>query len=434
MSAMSLRPFRVHLTDRHSSRRHVAGEAPDPEVPVRTATAPTDNIRPPNPTAERLHYVDALRLLAIGAVVVVHVAEVFNPWDEWHIANAERSRWAGEIAVLAAPWVMPMVMLLAGVSAWYSLARRSDGAYVRDRALRLLVPLVIGTLVLVPPQVYLERRLKGQFTGSFVDFYPHFFEGIYPRGNLSWHHLWFLAHLFVYAMIALPLFRHWQRANGGATMRWAARVCGAPGGILWLAIPLILERNALWGLFPERHMLTTDWSNHALLFAGYVYGFILAGSPWLGRSIDTQWRSMFVVGLLGTLAISTGTWFGILPSRLPPPYTATYLLFWTLYAICAWAWMVALLGMARRWLNADSAIVRYGRRVGYGMYIVHQPIIVGVAYVVVQTSLGIGAKFSITLLLSTALTMLVADLLSRLRMTRRALGLPEPRSFTAARA
>ena len=396
---------------------------------ARPASSPAECLH-----AGRLQYVDAIRVLAIAAVVLVHVAEVFNPWDEWHVTNAERSRWAGEIAVLAAPWVMPMVMLLAGVSAWYSLSRRSNGAYVRDRVLRLLGPLVIGTLVLVPPQVYLERRLKGQFAGSFIDFYPHFFEGIYPSGNLSWHHLWFLAHLFLYAMIALPLFRHWQRRNGGATMRWAARLCGAPGGVLWLAIPLIVERNALWGLFRERHMLTSDWSNHALLFAAYVYGFILAGSPWLGRSIDLQWRSMLVVGVTGTIGITLGTWSGMLPSRLPAPYSISYLLFWTLYAICAWAWMVALLGIARRWLNHDSAMVRYGRRVGYGMYILHQPIIVAVAYVVVQTTLGVGAKFTITLVVSGALTVVGSDLLSRARFTRRALGLPEPVHLSTASA
>lgn len=400
---------------------------------MRTAAAPAAAIPRSQPVRmERLHYVDAIRVLAVGVVVLVHVAEVFNPWDEWHITNAERSRWAGEIAVLAAPWVMPMVMLLAGVSAWYSLARRSNAAYVRDRVLRLVVPLVVGTLVLVPPQVYLERRLKGQFPGSLLEFYPHFFEGIYPRGNLSWHHLWFLAHLFLYALLALPLFRHWQRATGSATMRWAARVCGAPGGILWLAIPLILERNALWGLFPERHMLTSDWSNHALLFAAYVYGFVLAGSPWLGRSIDAQWPSMLSVGVLGTAAITLGTWSGVLPSRLPPPYSLVYLLFWMLYAICAWAWMVALLGLARRWLNRDSALVRYGRRVGYGMYIVHQPIIVAVAYVVVQLSLPVGVKFAITLGLSGGLTLLLADLLGRPRFTRRALGLSTPAAVQAA--
>lgn len=378
--------------------------------------------------AERLYYVDAIRFLAIGLVLLAHVAQVFNPWDEWHVVNAERSRVAGEIAVFVAPWVMPIVMLLAGVSAWYSLQKRDNATYLRERAVRLLVPLVAGTLILVPPQVYLERRLRGQFSGSFIAFYPHFFQGIYPRGNLSWHHLWFLAHLFVYSVLALPLFRYFQRTGGSRAMELAARMCGAPGGILWLAVPLILERNLLWGLFRERHMLTSDWSNHALLFVAYIYGFVLAGSPWLGTVIDAQWRRALIVGAVGTGLLGAGTWFGIIPTRLPPPYSWPYLGFWTLYAICAWAWMVGALGAGRRWITRDGPMLRYARRVGYGLYVVHQPIIIGIAFVVVQWDLPVAAKFVVVLVTSIVGTLVFAEVISRLPVVRSLLGLSSPRA------
>lgn len=364
----------------------------------------------------RLQYVDAVRVWAVAIVFVVHVAEVFNPWDEWHIQNRERSRLAGELAVIPAPWVMPILMLLAGVSAWYSLQRRGNGAYVRERVVRVLIPLIVGTLTLVPPQVYLERRLKGQFHGSFIEFFPHFFQGIYPTGNFSWHHLWFLAHLFLYSLLALPLFRFWLRNAGGPTLRLAARISGGPGGIFWLAIPLILERHLLWGLFPERHMLASDWSNHAILFVAYLYGFVMTATPWLGREIDTQWPRSLGIALLGTVALSIGGWTGVLPGRMPAPYSLAYLGFWTLYAVAAWAWMVAILGIARRWLDHDSAVVRYGRRTGYLVYIVHQPIIVAVAYVVVQTSASVAWKFATIFVISGIGTFVSADLLSRLQI------------------
>jgi len=362
--------------------------------------------------AGRLRYVDAVRVWAIALVFVVHVAEVFNPWDEWHITNAERSRAAGEIALIAAPWVMPIIMLLAGVSAWYSLHRRGNQGYVRERVARVLLPLIVGTLTIVPPQVYLERRLRGQFNGSFAAFYPHFFDGIYPKGNFSWHHLWFLAHLFLYSLLALPLFRYWLRSGGGQTMRWAAKVSGAHGGILWLAVPLILERNLLWGLFPERHMLASDWSNHALLFVAYVYGFVLAGTPWLGRAIDAQWPSALATAAIGTLILSIGAWTGVVPTRIPPPYSLEYLVFWTLYSIVAWAWIVAVLGVARRWIDGDSAVVRYGRRTGYTFYIVHQPIIVAVAFLVVRTGYSVAVKFAEIFVIAGVATVLSTELVS----------------------
>jgi peptidoglycan/LPS O-acetylase OafA/YrhL len=200
-------------------------------------------------------------------------------------------------------------------------------------------------------------------------------------------------------------------------------VCAAPGGILWLAVPLILERNALWGLFRERHMLTADWSNHALLFVAYIYGFILAGSAWLARVIDVQWRRALIVGAIGTGFLGGAAWYGMLPSRLPPPYSMQYLAFWTLYAICAWAWMVGVLGAGRRWVKRDSPVLRYGRRVGYGLYIVHQPIIIAIAFVVVQWHLPVALKFTVVLVSSIIGTVVSVEVLSRIPVARTLLGL-----------
>ena len=370
----------------------------------------------------RLVYVDNLRALVIGLVFLVHVAQVFNPWDEWHITNDVRSRAVGEVAVVLAPWIMPLVMLLAGVSARYSLHHRTNGEYVRERVVRVLVPLVIGTLLLVPPQVYLERRLHGEFTGSFIAFLPRFFDGVYPRGNLSWHHLWFLAHLFAYSLVALPLFRYWQQAPGDRVLAWIARLCAGPFGIFWLALPLVIERQLLWGLFPERHMLAADWSNHALLFVAYVYGYILAGDAWLGTDIDAQWHYALGIALAMSVAMVLGTWVGVIPGRIPPPYTGRFLLFWTVYAVGAWAWMVAALGAARRWLWHDTPLLSYAHTMSYVWYLVHQPVIVGAAYIVVRWETGVPQKAVALLAISAAATLVLSELLRRVPVLGRVLG------------
>jgi len=338
---------------------------------------------------DRLVYVDRLRVFAVAIVFLIHIGEVFNPWDEWHITAPVRSRLLGELVVLFAPWIMPLFMLLAGVSAYYSLAHRSNRAYIHDRLWRVLLPLVLGVLILVPPQVYLERRFRGQFSGSFVAFYPHFFEGIYPRGNLSWHHLWFLAHLFVYALVALPLFRFWQHRRGQRALQWFAGVFCSRHRLLWLALPLVLERMLLWGTLPERHMLTSDWSNHALLFVAYLYGFIFAATPALGAAIDQQWRSTLLVALVSTALLVAGTWTGVLPNALPAPYSWAYLVFWSFYAVGAWAWIVTALGVARRWLRREGVELRYGREIGYEWYMLHQPVIVAAAYWIVTWRVGL---------------------------------------------
>jgi peptidoglycan/LPS O-acetylase OafA/YrhL len=368
--------------------------------------------------AERLHAVDWLRMTAIAGVFVVHVLQPFDPWDEWHVTNAVRTPLAGEVVLFMAPWIMPLLMLLAGVSAWHSLQHRTNRAYLGERVARLLLPLAVGMLVLVPPQVYAERRLQGQFGGSFLAFYPHFFEGIYPRGNLSWHHLWFLAHLFLYSLVALPLFRYWHTEKGSEQLRWLARRCSGKMGLVWLALPLVLERHLLWALFPERHMLASDWSNHAILLVAYVYGYVLAGAPELAQAIDRTWPRALAAAAAGSAMLAVLGWMGVFPSRLPEPYSLGYLAFWTLYALVAWAWMIALLGVARRYLNRSSPMLEQANRSGFAWYLVHQTVIVVLAAWIVPWKTGALSKFAVLALLSLAGTVAAAELLLRLPVTR----------------
>ena len=363
----------------------------------------------------RLAWVDALRVYALLAVFVVHVAAPFDPWDRWHVVNAERSPLLGLVVVLFAPWLMPLVMLLAGVGTWHSLGHRANRAWLGERATRILVPLAVGMLVLVPPQVWLERRLEGRFTGSLPAFYPHLLDGgLYPRGNLAWHHLWFLAHLLAYAVLTLPLFRFLQAPRGRRLLRRLARVCSGHGGLLLLSLPLVVERHLLSPFLTGDRVLFADWSNRGLMLAAYVYGFVLGGERRLGEAIDREWPWAAAGALAGTIALGAVALHGIIPSRLPVPFTPGYLAFWALYAWGAWSWMVALLGAARRWLRRETPFVRWGTRVGAAWYLWHQPIVVAAAFVVVQSRLALPAKVAAVLALSLGTTLVVVESLRRL--------------------
>ena len=392
--------------------------------------AARDEWRPPSPSSTgapaRLVWVDALRLLALAGVFVVHACSPFDPWDRWHIQNAERSRLLGEVVVLLAPWIMPLVMLLAGVGAWHALRHRTNATYLRERAARLLLPFAVGMVLLVPPQVWIERRLRGQFDGSLLAFYPHFVEGLYPRGNLSWHHLWFLAHLLVYAIVTLPLFRYLQGARGHWLLRRLGRLCSGPGGLLWLSLPLILQRHLFSPLLTGDRVHYADWSNRGLLLAAYVYGFVLAGERWLGERIDREWRWALAGAMASSVLVGTAAWHGLLPWRVPPPFTLSYLVFWALYAVGAWSWMVAMLGIGRRWLRAESPLLRWGGDVGAAFYLLHQPVIVAVASLVVPWRAPLAAKVASLALLSLALTLALLEALRRLPGARTLLGLRAP--------
>jgi peptidoglycan/LPS O-acetylase OafA/YrhL len=170
----------------------------------------TDLAQPPKTT--RLHYLDWLRVILIFGVFVYHALSPFRAGLGYHITNPDQSVMVTVIMIWVWPWALPLFFLVAGAASLFALRRRSNRQYVRERVFRLLIPLIIGSILLSPPQAYLEALHKGTYQGSFLGFIPKWLAEI-TSGNLftpltftEWgYHLWFLAFLFSYSLLALPM-------------------------------------------------------------------------------------------------------------------------------------------------------------------------------------------------------------------------------------
>lgn len=388
-------------------------------------TTHIDDGRPATDASAPAHRLelDWLRVLGMAAVFVIHVAEPFNPWDQWHVTNVERSKALGQLVLVLAPWVMPLFIFLAGESAWYSLRERRPRVYLRERILRIGLPLVLGVLILVPPQVYAERRLRGQFTGSFLAFLPHAFSGgLYPRGNLSWHHLWFLAFLLFFAIITLPLFTWLRTERGSVWIARAGRVAERRLGLLWLVVPVLVLRVVIEFAAPDVRQIVDDWSDRTVLLPIYVFGFFFAADPRFARALDAQWAMLLLFA--GSLLVwpLAYTWADDFFVSLPTPGTITYVFFWSAYTLSAWCATLGLLGLVRAhhglpttWLSASSTAVE-------PFYLVHQPVIVVIAALLIPWPIPIYAKFGMLLLASLGGSVLATVLLGQWRLTRAAFG------------
>lgn len=201
-------------------------------------------------------------MLATLLLIVFHTARAFDQ-SPWHIKNDVLTMEMDVLVTFIANWHMPLLFLLAGSSGYYALQRRSASAYLSERVQRLLIPLSFGILLIIPPQVYVERigtslvrQSPLDFDGSYWSFYPTFFtQGVYPQGNFSWHHLWFLGYLFVFSALLLPTMRHWLHPGRRHVERFAAMMsCGHR--IFLLAVPLIVIQVALIRYFPGRKTLS----------------------------------------------------------------------------------------------------------------------------------------------------------------------------------
>jgi peptidoglycan/LPS O-acetylase OafA/YrhL len=371
---------------------------------------------------QRRYDIDWLRVLAVGLLVVFHCTRPFDS-EPWHARNGESSLALERGADFLRFWRMPLLFLVSGFGTYLALGFRSGARYARDRLLRLFVPLVVGMAVVVPPQVYVERispwmpdrQSPIDFVGSFLEFYPHAFQGIYPGGNLSWHHLWFLAYLFVFSLAALPLFL-WLRGPAGRRALDGAGAFLARGrAIFLLAVPLALVEIALRAHWPTTHALYNDWANFTHSFVLFLYGYLLAAYPGFRAALERNRLLALVLGA-STAAV-------LLP-RLPlrdlfgGAWLPGYLVGQTLAAFNEWFWILAVLGYGQAWLERPSPVLRYATEIVYPFYIWHQTVIVVLAYFILRWPAGVPVKFVVLTGASLAVTLVMCELVKLAGPTR----------------
>ena len=171
---------------------------------------------PKHPAEVRRHELDWLRILAILAVFVYHSLRFFNA-EDWHLKNAFLHPGLDPFMKFFTIWGMPLLFTISGAGVFYSLGRKGAGEFLKNRARRLLVPLCLGVFTHGVWQVYIERSSHGQFAGSFLQFIPRYFDGLYGLGgNFAWMglHLWYLEVLFVFCVVLLPVLI-WLRKTPG---------------------------------------------------------------------------------------------------------------------------------------------------------------------------------------------------------------------------
>ena len=104
------------------------------------------------PSSTRLVFLDWVRILAFGWLVLYHVGMYYVTWP-WHINSPHASHWLEPWMRLSSPWRMDLLFLVSGVATSMMLLR--DGAstaLLRQRAARLFWPLLFGVFVVVPLQ------------------------------------------------------------------------------------------------------------------------------------------------------------------------------------------------------------------------------------------------------------------------------------------
>jgi peptidoglycan/LPS O-acetylase OafA/YrhL len=374
----------------------------------------------------RLHWIDWLRVAAIAGVFLYHT---FRPFDStgWHVKNAETSGLIGGVQIFFSTFGLAVLFLLAGAGVQFALRRRSPGTFLRERTARLLVPFVVGTLALSPIQAFIEAKSRGTATMALPDYVRWWSDavgsavsgGITPTVFGLGYHLWFLGFLFAFSVIGLPVFLVLRRRSwADAIERLARRVSITPGSTVAFAVPIavLLFGSAVLGIAEH------GWNEFGQYFAYFVIGFLfVADSRFLPAVRRDAWvaAGVSVLTTVGLIGLNFGEWLTTDASRGLEPRSITLVL---LFVVEGWASTLVVLNIGMRLAALQRPVSQRLGDAVLPIYVFHQPVILAVAFFVVQWPLGILPKWLVVFGLSAAITLALVALGLRARVTRVLLG------------
>lgn len=338
---------------------------------------------------QRRYDLDWLRILAFAVLIFYHIGMLYVADWGFHYKSQYQSETLQNFMLLINRWRLPLLFFISGVASRYLLEKYSLLYFAKARTWRLLLPLLFGVLVIVPPQLYVEMTAKADLQISYWNFYIAFFDldnplffdyksGILPHMDVN--HLWYLRELWCFSLLLLFIHPIQSLLKVDRVLDYIGYQFGF-GAILFLPI-LCLSFAAIW-IFPD--------SDEGIRIARGFCFFLLGYLVWQRES---WWQPILTYRRL-TLGLSLASYVVLLcyyhfilllrTESLVGIYAEieTFLLLAN-----RWVWVLAILGYSYAYLNKSSSALRYFSRAVYPSYLFHQSVLIVAAFLLTPLMLG----------------------------------------------
>ena len=376
----------------------------------------------------RLYELDWLRVIVTINLIPFHVAWMMTSVNGFSFVDKDTVAWniLHRYVQFVSPLHMYLLFLVAGTSTFMSLRRRSSGRYVKERVLRLLIPVFTFMTFLFPVMGYFWPPAQYTIGTSYMkQFWPWclsttFYSPI--TGGPNWGHMWFAAYLFIYSMILLPMLLRIRSGKSPLTDSITRILTGRAGMIFLGGVPIALTFALLspaWPFF--RNNLYSDWGYFAYNMTAFVFGFIIARDPAWMRAFKRHAAVSLVLGILFSAA---KMYMGYnLPSFSIPAYNLNYAVYSLIAGLNTWLWVIAILSIASLKLSFTNRFLRYFNRISYPMYIFHLVVISVEGHFITRMRMGTVAEFAVICATAFVICVAVCELVKRTPVTRFLLGI-----------
>lgn len=159
----------------------------------------------------RKHYLDNIRIIVILLLFPYHTFMIWNNFGAKFYVWGGNSNILSSLLILVSTWLMPVLFVIAGMSARYSLEKRNTKQFIRERIKRIFIPFIGGLILLIPFQTLYARKFFFNYNGGILDnlcyYFTHFSDLNGYDGMFTFGHLWFLLYLFIITLVTLLVIK-----------------------------------------------------------------------------------------------------------------------------------------------------------------------------------------------------------------------------------
>lgn len=346
----------------------------------------------------RKHYLDNIRIIVILMLFPYHAFMIWNNYGTKFYVWGGNNNILSSFIVLVSSWFMPVLFVVAGMSARYSLKKRSIKEFIKERVSKVLIPFICGLILLVPFQTLYARKFFFNYSGSIMDnfkyFFTHFSDLNGYDGMFTFGHLWFLLYLFIIALITLPIiknisFKKIEKKVDKINAFW----------IILIFIPLFIFYNI--GNFGGQSI-----GKYILL---YLLGYYLFTDSFIDNLV--KYKSLFIpLFIISEILLVLGYYiYGF--------YNDLFVNF------VGWIGICSCIILGELFLNKETKLTDYFKKSSFSIYILHQTILVIIGYYSLMNFNNIYIQLSIIIIGSFISTILLYELIKRIPYLRKIIGI-----------
>jgi hypothetical protein len=329
----------------------------------------------------RMLYIDNMRLLFTVLVILHHVSLTYGAHSGWYYYESTGDTFTNLVLTLLMAlnrtWVLGCFFMITGYFTPGACDRKGTLAFLKDRFIRLGIPLAIFAFLIRPSIVYVMN--KGALAAQYS-----FWENIFFLKNVAPGPAWFLEVLLVFSVM-YALWRHWRKRSDASGDKGAS--FPEDRAIMIFILILAAATFVIRIYFPtEKQVFRLRIGNYAVYVAFFAAGIITYRNRWLEgmtEIIGRRWSIITAAAALTYCIIVYISWSSqvnlsfLRGGTSLKTFLATYV-----ETVIAVGSTISLSYVFRKFFNKQPGVVKEMAKDAYAVFIFHAPIIVALTYLV----------------------------------------------------